>query len=119
MQVICNCGRIYKVKWDNFIKNKQYQCPKCGRSNSAKHHIKDNYLLLMKDKGLIPVENYKGCKVTDYYKTQEGYVIKTSLYNIVRGANLYDTMFDTCNIYSLDNIHLFMQQNSYLSDTFL
>lgn len=112
LHLICSCGNHYYIKWDNFLKTNQCQCPKCGRAKSAQNHIKDEYYKLMELKQLFPLNEYHGCKHSDYYRTKEGYIVKTSLYNIKNGANEYTTLFHICNKYSIDNMHLYLKLNS-------
>lgn len=108
LKVICKCGNEYVVSWDNFLIKKQYCCPSCGRQQSAKNHHKNKYEKLMEEKQLIPLFKYRGCKYNDYYITKEGYIVKTSLYNVLRGSNFLDTIFDVCNEYTINNIHTYI-----------
>lgn len=105
--LICSCGREYNVKWDNFLRTKQFQCPECGKARSAVNHIKSEYFDIMQERQLTPLGEYQGCGANAYYKTKEGYIVKTSLYGVKHGNNEYDTLFDVCNEYTMDNICLF------------
>lgn len=111
LEAVCSCGNHYFVSWDNFINTKQYQCPDCGRKKSAKNHVKDIYIELMKEKELQSIEEYKGCKHTQHFKLSNGYIIKTSMYQVKHNGNIEDTIFDICNDYTIDNMQLYLRDN--------
>lgn len=60
--LICSCGEQYTVAVNNLLNIKQFQCPKCGRQNSALNHIKDNYKEEIEKAGYTLVGEYKGAK---------------------------------------------------------
>ena len=107
IEMQCQCGNIYHVAANNLFKQgqKQYQCPQCGREQSAKNHQKeDEYMAVLENRGLSLLGEYKGCKKTSYYKTNDGYYVMSSLYNIKHGVNIADSLFDRRNIYAMDNV---------------
>lgn len=123
LKIICACGREYSISWSNFLCGKQYCCPCCGRQQSAIKHYKNKYKLLMEEKKLVPMFEYHGCKHYNYYITEDGFVVKTSLYNVYTGRNFYDTIFDVCNEYTLNNIYhyfeLYYPKMKFLSDKYI
>lgn len=126
IEMRCQCGAIYRVSVNNLFKRgrKQYQCPQCGREQGAKNHQKeDEYIAVLKDKGLSLISEYAGCKKTSYYKTVDGYYAMSSLYNVKHGVNIADSMFDRRNIYAMDNVKNWINKHyentDIISDKFI
>lgn len=113
VKLICNCGNEYVVSWNNLITKKQYQCPDCGkRITSAKNRMDDVYLPILQDKGLELLEEYKGCKHNYNMMTSDGYYTRTSPWNVARGVNERDFIFDDGNPHSLDNMKHWLELNT-------
>ena len=113
VELICNCGNKYKVSWSNLITTKQYQCPECGRKIAgSKNRMDDVYLPILKDKGLELLEEYKGCKHNYNMMTSDGYYTRTSPWNVARGVNERDFIFDDGNPHSLDNMKHWLELNT-------
>ena len=80
----CVCGVKYSAILNNFIRNKQFQCPKCGRKRSAENHVKNNYKAIIENSGLVLVGKYNGCKHSSIWKDSEGYLYSIYPYNFAK-----------------------------------
>lgn len=109
----CACGNIFNVTRSNFITHMPNQCPKCGHMIGNKKHIKSDTLDKMIELGFEPLdcENIKS-KEHYYFIDGNGYILKLSPYNVLTaGTNPYDTLFDVCNKYSINNMWLWISNN--------
>lgn len=109
----CQCGNIYTIAMSNFVATKQFTCPPCGKKRAGYKNRRDNiYLSKAEELGLTLLEEYHGCKSYYYMRTSDDYYIRSSLWNIYRGTNYKDTIFDTCNKYSIENMRHWLKDNS-------
>lgn len=112
VELKCFCEKHYFVSIHNLLVKKQFCCPCCGRKKSAQAHRKDEkYLKILDEYELTLVDSYEGCRKNLYMLTNDGYYIKSSLYSISRGANIYDTVFNVVNKYSFDNMKHWLSLN--------
>lgn len=120
----CSCGNVYNVSMSNLVTNRQFNCPSCGRAESAKKHNQmDRFLSVLKNKGITMLEEYTTAKRSYYMMTVDGYYIRSSPWNIENGFDERDTIFDECNKYSIENMRKWLKDNSptleLLSDKYI
>lgn len=109
VELICTCGNRYNVAVNNLIRTRQFTCPECGRERaSIKHRQDDKFLSVLEEKGLSLVNDYRNAKTVIYMKTNDGYYVKSTPWNIANGADERDTIFDIRNKYSVDNMRHFL-----------
>ena len=110
--LICSCGEQYTVAVNNLLKTKQFQCPKCGRKNSALNHIKDKYREEIEKAGYTLVGEYKGAKHYSYWEDKLGYYYKFYPYAFSHSQKDFSRIvFNVSNKYCAENYRNFIKLN--------
>lgn len=113
IKACCPCGKEYITSMSNFVTHKQFVCAKCGHlRGNLKHRKDEESMQVLADHGLTLLEEYKGVKDSHYMKTEDGYVVRTSVYNLKIGLNERDYIFDAGNEYALENMNLWLKLNT-------
>lgn len=98
IDLLCSCGNKFSVKFNDFLSNKQYQCPKCGiekRANSKRFSYEDVKNDIENNGYELLSNEYISSDNTLHLKCPEGHESHMLYNNFKRGARCRQCYFNS------------------------